>query len=192
MRISTAYSFDSAIANLQKRQNDLTESQMQLTTGKRVNNASDDPVAAARAERALATMSRSDANQRGLEASRNAMTLGSGVLRDSVELLQQARESLVKAGNGSYSDAERNAPPSPLPMSRDVASRPPLLPAMRLPFANEHSMPTSRRGCCVKQRRAGRDGRCKTAPLVGSVRARMCHPNRAALGARRQASWRNW
>ena len=109
MRISTAYSFDSAIANLQKRQNDLTESQMQLTTGKRVNNASDDPVAAARAERALATMSRSDANQRGLEASRNSMTLASGVLRDSVELLQQARESLVAAGNGSYSDAERQS-----------------------------------------------------------------------------------
>src|SRR5258708_5002465 len=109
MRIITASSFDSAIANLQKRHNNLTESTKQLTSGKRVNNASDDPVAAARAERALATMSRSDANQRGLEASRNTMTLASGVLRDSVELLQQARESLVAAGNGSYSDAERQS-----------------------------------------------------------------------------------
>ena len=48
MRISTANSFDSAIGNLQRRQQDLSESQMQLTTGKRINVASDDPVAAAR------------------------------------------------------------------------------------------------------------------------------------------------
>ena len=109
MRISTSYSYDSAIANLQQRQSDLAESQKQLTTGKRVNNASDDPVAAARAERALSTVARSDANQRGLEASRNAMTLGDGALSDAVELLQKARESLVQAGNGSYSDAERSS-----------------------------------------------------------------------------------
>lgn len=109
MRISTAYSFDSAIGNLQKRQSDLSEAQMQLTTGKRVNVASDDPVAAARAERALSTVARSDANQRGLEASRNAMSLSSSALDDSVELLQQARETMVKAGNGSYSEGERKS-----------------------------------------------------------------------------------
>lgn len=109
MRVSTAFSFDSAITNLQKRQSDLSDAQMQLTTGKKINVASDDPVAAARAERALASISRSDANQRGLEASRNAVTLGESAVGDSVELLQQAREALVAAGNGSYSDSERQA-----------------------------------------------------------------------------------
>jgi flagellar hook-associated protein 3 FlgL len=109
MRISTANSFDSAIGNLQKRQGDLSESQMQLTTGKRVNVASDDPVAAARAERALITVARSDSNQRGLEASRNTMSLSESALGDSVELLQQARETMVAAGNGSYSDGERRS-----------------------------------------------------------------------------------
>jgi len=109
MRIATAYAYDQSIANLQKRQQDLAESQIQLTSGKRVNNASDDPTAAARAERALASIARSDANQRSLEASRNVMSITESALGDAVELVQSARETLVAAGNGSYSDSERKA-----------------------------------------------------------------------------------
>lgn len=109
MRISTANRYDAAIENLQKRQLDMTESQMQLTTGKRVNVASDDPVAAARAERDLASMARSDANQRALEASRNVLTLSEAAMGDATELIQQARETLVGAGNASYTAGERQS-----------------------------------------------------------------------------------
>ncbi|MES2090737.1 MAG: flagellar hook-associated protein FlgL [Pseudomonadota bacterium] len=107
MRISTAHRYESAIESLQQRQIEMANSQQQLTSGKKVNQASDDPIAAARAERALAGMSRSDANQRSLEASRNVMQLSESSIGDSVDLLQQARESLVAAGNGSYTDKER-------------------------------------------------------------------------------------
>jgi len=109
MRMSTANSFDAAIANLQRRQIEMSESQAQLTSGKRVNRASDDPTAAARAERALALEVRSVASQRAVDASRNAMTLGESALGDAGELLQQARETLVAAGNASYTDAERRS-----------------------------------------------------------------------------------
>ncbi|MGH6646133.1 flagellar hook-associated protein FlgL [Aquabacterium sp.] len=109
MRISTAYSFDSSIDNLQKRQTEMSQSQMQLTSGKKVNAASDDPIAAARAERALASISRDDANQRSLDASRNVMQLSESSIGDAVSLLQTARESMVAAGNGSYTDKERQA-----------------------------------------------------------------------------------
>ena len=109
MRISNANSYDAAIANLQRRQGEMSESQLQLTSGKRVNRASDDPTAAARAERALALETRSEASQRAVDASRNAMTLGESALGDAEELLQQVREALVAAGNGSYSDAERRS-----------------------------------------------------------------------------------
>jgi len=51
MRISTANTFDSGIDTLLQRQADMAALQNQLTTGKRVNKASDDPAAAARAER---------------------------------------------------------------------------------------------------------------------------------------------
>jgi len=119
MRLSTANLYDASIANLQRRQNALQQQQEQLTSGKRVAQASDDPTGAARAERALATIGRVDANQHALEASRNSMTLAESALGDAGELLQQARETLVAAGNGSYSDAERKSQADKLQGLRD-------------------------------------------------------------------------
>jgi flagellar hook-associated protein 3 FlgL len=106
-RISTANTYDSTVDRLVKRQNELGEAQLQLTSGKRVNRPSDDPTAAGRAERALAATARIDAAQRGVDASRALMSQSESALGDAGELLQQAREALVAAGNGSYSDAER-------------------------------------------------------------------------------------
>ena len=107
MRISTANSFDASIDSLVRRQDALSTAQEQLTTGKRVNRASDDPAAAARAERALAAELHTDATQRAVNASQNAMTLAESALGDASDLLQQIREAMVAAGNGSYSDSER-------------------------------------------------------------------------------------
>lgn len=107
MRISTSNAFEAGIETLTKRQSELAQSQERLTSGKRVAKASDDPAAAARAERALAGVLRSETSQRAVDASRNVMTLTEGALADANELLQQAREALVAAGNASYSDAER-------------------------------------------------------------------------------------
>ncbi len=107
MRITSAYAFENSVSNLQLRQQALSRSQEQLTSGKRVLKPSDDPAAAAEAERALAAVNRNVAQQRALEASRNSMQLSETALGDAGELLQQARESVVAAGNGSYTDAQR-------------------------------------------------------------------------------------
>ena len=107
MRITSANVFESSVAQLQRRQQQLSEAQVQLTSGKRVLRASDDPAAAARAERALAAIGRSEASQRGLEASRHAMQLSESALGAAGELLQRARELVVNAGNGSYGDSDR-------------------------------------------------------------------------------------
>ena len=107
MRISTATAYNTSIDALQTRQTALVATQEQMTTGKRVNRAGDDPAAAARAERALAREARGTANQRAVDASNNAVTLTEGALGDAEELLQQAREHLVAAGNASYNDANR-------------------------------------------------------------------------------------
>ncbi len=107
MRIATAQAYDASLASLQKRQQQLSEAQQQLTSGKRVLRPSDDPAAAAAAERALAAASRSDAQMRALEASRFAMQLTESALGEAGELLQQARELVVAAGNSTFTDAER-------------------------------------------------------------------------------------
>ena len=107
MRISTAQTYDAAIDTLMRRQRDMSDAQVQLTSGKRLNRASDDPAAAGRAERALAATARADASQRGVQASEVLMTQTEGALADAGSLLQRAREAMVAAGNGSYGDAER-------------------------------------------------------------------------------------
>ncbi len=65
MRISTANKYEATVDNLQRRQVELSDSQNRLTSGKRVLKASDDPAAAARAERALATERHLAAQRRG-------------------------------------------------------------------------------------------------------------------------------
>jgi len=119
MRITAANAFESSIGNLQKRQQELSLAQDRLTSGKRVAVASDDPVAAARAERALAAMVRSEANQRALEASRNVMQQAESAMGDAGELLQQARELTLNAGNGSFTDADRKTLSNALKGIRD-------------------------------------------------------------------------
>jgi len=107
IRISTASAFEASIATLQKRQGDLNEAQQQLTSGKRIARPSDDPVAAARAESARAAQARADADQRAVDASRAIVSQVESAFSDAGELVQQARELLVAAGNTSYGPNER-------------------------------------------------------------------------------------
>jgi len=127
-RISTAHAYDSALNNLMSRQDNLTQTQEQMTSGKRVIKASDDPTAAARAERARALEERTTASEKAVNASSNAMTLTEAALGDAGDLLQQARELLVSAGDASYSDAERASKADALKAIREqllsVANRP--------------------------------------------------------------------
>lgn len=108
LRISTLRVTEAGIETLQKRQVEMAEAQERLTSGKRVLKASDDPAAAARAERALAGQMRAETSQRAVDASRTAMSLSETAMGDALELLQQAREAMVAAGNASYSDQERS------------------------------------------------------------------------------------
>ncbi len=107
IRLSTAHTHDTTIERLSQRQLELSDAQLRMTTGKRVMRASDDPINAARAERALASVSRADAGTRSVEASRNAMTQTESALGDAGELLQQVREALVASGNAGYDDSQR-------------------------------------------------------------------------------------
>ena len=107
MRISTANGYDTSIDNIVQRQVEMARAQDQLTSGKRVSRASDDPAAAARAERALASEARSVSSQRAVDASRAAMQHSESALGEAVDLLHAAREAVVAAGNGTYSDGER-------------------------------------------------------------------------------------
>lgn len=108
-RVSNVSRYASALDTLQQRQAELSKAQMQMTAGKRVNVPSDDPTAAARAERAFISQQRITAEQRAVSVSRNAMTLVESSLGQATDLLQSSRETMISAGNASYSPAERKA-----------------------------------------------------------------------------------
>lgn len=107
MRIATAHSFDTTINHLAKRQADLSSLQESLATGKRVRKASDDPVAATLAETAKNKLARNEADLRALKASRTSLEQVESGLGESSDLIQQVRELFVTAGNGAFTDSER-------------------------------------------------------------------------------------
>ena len=109
MRVSSYNRYEAAVDSLQRRQQELGNTQQQMTSGKRIDKPSDDPTALARAERAFTTQKRIDYAQRSLAASRNAMTLAESTLGAVNDVLQGAREAVVGAGNGTFTASERQA-----------------------------------------------------------------------------------
>jgi flagellar hook-associated protein 3 FlgL len=107
MTISTSNRYQASLDSLVIRQSEMSRTQLQLTSGKRVNVSSDDPAAASRAERSLASERRSVSSQRGVDASNNAMSLAEAALGNANDLMQNVREALVGAGNPIQTDAQR-------------------------------------------------------------------------------------
>ena len=118
-RVGTANMYDNAIRNVSARQTSLVNLQENLTSGKRVVRASDDPVSAAQAERALTRISRIQTEQRALENQRNAIAQAESTMGDAISLVQEARQLMVNAGNGALSSNERATIANQLQSLRD-------------------------------------------------------------------------
>ena len=108
-RLGSANTYDNALRNLTTRQSALSNLQENLTSGKKVVRASDDPTGAAQAERALNRLSRIQTDQRALESQRNAIAMAESTLGEVSDALQNMRELVVSAGNPAYSAAERRS-----------------------------------------------------------------------------------
>ena len=78
-RLGSANTYDNALRNLSARQSTLANLQENLTSGKKVVRASDDPTGSAQAERALTRISRIQTDQRALESQRNSISMASRV-----------------------------------------------------------------------------------------------------------------
>ncbi|MEO8857123.1 MAG: flagellar hook-associated protein FlgL [Burkholderiaceae bacterium] len=107
MRTGTANTYNTALQQLYQRQSELASQQEKLASAKKVNRASDDPQAAARAERALMGISRLETDQRALEVQRGAISSAESTLGDATTLVQSFRDLVINAGNAGYSAADR-------------------------------------------------------------------------------------
>ena len=108
-RIGTANMYESTINNLNSRNTSLVDLMEKTTSGKRVVRASDDPVAAAQAERALTRISRSENDQRVLGLQRDVMAQGESKLGTAHDALKDFRDLILQSGNGSYDQKARDA-----------------------------------------------------------------------------------
>jgi len=119
MRISTQMMYQQNMRGITDSQSKWLSYGEQMSTGKRVNRPSDDPIAASQAvvlsqaqsQNSQYTLARSFASQRvGLEES---------VLSQVTTALQSAQDKIVYAGNGSLSDNDRSSIATDLQGIRD-------------------------------------------------------------------------
>ena len=119
IRLGSANAYDTALSNIMSRQSSLSSLQENLTSGKKVVRASDDPTGAAQAERAITRLARIETDQRALESQRNSIAQAESTLADVGEALQNFRELAVSAGNASHTAQERSAIAAQLTGYRD-------------------------------------------------------------------------
>ncbi len=106
-RISSNALYEANIGQLLRRQAELIATQDTLSSGRRVNRAADDPLAAGAAtalDRSLAELERFDLNANVLA---NRLNLQEGNLTQAGEALQRARELSIQAANAPLSASDR-------------------------------------------------------------------------------------
>ena len=109
IRISSQQIFSGGISRLQDLNSSLNQTQEQISTGKRVNRPSDDPVAAARILKLDQELSRIETYQRNAGLAENRLQQEESALSGSVDVIQRIRELTVQAGNGSLSANDRKS-----------------------------------------------------------------------------------
>jgi flagellar hook-associated protein 3 FlgL len=106
-RLASATGYDNALRNLTTRYASMSALQENMTSGKKILRASDDPTGAGRAERANTRIDRIKTEQRALENQVSAITQAESTLGNATDLLTEFRTLVVQAGDGANSPVER-------------------------------------------------------------------------------------
>src|ERR1700744_1510158 len=119
MRISTSWQFQQSLSTMLNQQSALANTQNQVTTGKRINVASDDPTGAAQAlslNHILASNAQYTSN---IGAANTRLTTEGGALDSVTSLLDRARTLALNGINGSLSTSDRQNMATELTQIRD-------------------------------------------------------------------------
>ena len=108
-RISSVEQFRQGIDNILTQQAKLNETQLQLSTGKKINRPSDDPSASTQLLKLSTLKSKSGQYDRNIESARNQLQLQESVLASVSNVLQRVRELTVQANNATQSNESRAA-----------------------------------------------------------------------------------
>ncbi len=109
MRISTADLFGGGLAQMQRLQSELANSQQQLSSGKRITTAADDPGGAVEAMNYGSRITQVDQYARNADFGTNRLQQEETALQQMDTNLQRVRELAVQAANGTQTDESRAA-----------------------------------------------------------------------------------
>jgi flagellar hook-associated protein 3 FlgL len=107
MRVSTLTAFGHILSGLRSNQLAALRAQEELSSGRRILRASDDPAGTARALALRRELARASRVQEAIGAGRTQLDLAGATLQDSSELLTRARELVLQAMNGTLNERDR-------------------------------------------------------------------------------------
>jgi flagellar hook-associated protein 3 FlgL len=107
MRISTSWLYQSGLNGILGQQSSLAETQLQLATGKRINNPSDDPVGAARLQDIQRGVAQQDVFIDNIGRARQRLAAEETTLSSVGNTVQRVRELAVQAASDSVDDGSR-------------------------------------------------------------------------------------
>ncbi|NNC63428.1 MAG: flagellar hook-associated protein FlgL [Gammaproteobacteria bacterium] len=109
MRVTSQGLRQAFLDTLQQAQQRLQQTQTQISTGKKVNQPSDDPLAASRIREIEASLARMDQYQSNALLAQNRLGIEEETLVGVVNGLQRIRELAVQANNATVSQGGRDA-----------------------------------------------------------------------------------
>ncbi|WP_367607242.1 flagellar hook-associated protein FlgL [Legionella sp. W05-934-2] len=107
MRISTNQIFLRGVNSMQVQQQRLLELQQQVSTGKRVQFPSDDPIAAAQIEQLNKRIDSATRLKDNNESAKGILSFEESILDNSINVIQRLRELQLQASNSALSDEDR-------------------------------------------------------------------------------------
>ncbi|WJV60943.1 flagellar hook-associated protein FlgL [Pectobacteriaceae bacterium CE70] len=109
MRLSTTTIYQQNLSSITNAYSKYQESALQLSSGKRVNTPSDDPIAASQAVILSQTQASSSQYATARDSATNSLSLETTVLEQVTDVIQNVQTLIVEAGNTTYSDADRQS-----------------------------------------------------------------------------------
>ena len=119
MRITTNQLYDQNIRAIMDNQAGLADTQLALSSGKRINKPSDDPVGAAKVIRMTEELDSLTQFQRNNDLVTGSLAQQESILRNMTDTMNRARVLALQAGDGLLSDADHKALASEIAQIKD-------------------------------------------------------------------------
>jgi flagellar hook-associated protein 3 FlgL len=107
MRISTSHIFNQNLSAMLTQQTEMGRTQLQVSTGKKILNPSDDPAASVQILNLQREINLTDQYQANADKAENKLSIEEGTLKSATELVQRIRELAIQGLNDSNTQNDR-------------------------------------------------------------------------------------